>query len=111
MLAARALDRAGRSDDAEAALRRVVAIRPSAPALSSLARLAFQRRAIGEAIGLSERSLALQPNQPDLLYQLSLGYGMSRDLPNARATALRLARIQPRDPRLPELLSGLGMRP
>ena len=111
MLAARALDRAGRSDDAEAALRRVVAIRPSAPALSSLARRAFQRRAIGEAIGLSERSLALQPNQPDLLYQLSLGYGMSRDLPNARATALRLARIQPRDPRLPELLSGLGMRP
>ncbi|MDQ3673947.1 MAG: SGNH/GDSL hydrolase family protein [Gemmatimonadota bacterium] len=110
MLVARALDLAGRAADAEAALRRAVAIRPSAAALTSLATRAFERRAIPEGIALSERSLTLQQNQPDLLYQLALAYGMSRDVPNARATALRLARIAPRDPRLPELLDGLGMR-
>ena len=110
ILTARAFDQGARSADAEAALRRAVAIRPSAPALTSLARRAFQRREIDEAIGLSERSLALQPNQPDLLYQLSLAYGMSRDVSRARATAMRLAQVRPRDPRLPELFSGLGMR-
>ena len=111
MLTARALDKAGRSAEAEAALRRAVAIRPSAAGLTSLARRAFQRREIPEAIALSERSLALDENQPDLLYQLSLAYGMSRDLPRAQATAMRLARIQPRHPLLAKLLTGLGMRP
>jgi len=109
-LMALALGKAGRPDDAEAALRRAVAIQPSAPALTALARRALQRRSIPEAISLSERSLAIQPNQPDLLYQLALAYGMSRDLPNARATAIRLARIQPEHPGIPELLTTLGIR-
>jgi tetratricopeptide (TPR) repeat protein len=110
-LLARALGRANQPNEAEAALRRAVAIRPSADALKALGTRAVQRRAIPEAISLFQRSLALQPNQPDVLYQLSLAHGMSRDLANARATALQLARIDPRYPGLGELLSALGLRP
>lgn len=109
-LMASALGKAGRPDEAEVALRRAVAIHPSAPALTVLARRAFQRRSIPEAISLSEKSLGLQPNQPELLYQLALAYGMSRDLQNARSATVRLIRIQPEHPGLPELIRALGLR-
>jgi len=105
------LDQAGRHDEAEAALKRAVEIHPTAPALNALAVSAAKRRQIPEAIALFQRSLEIEPAQPDVLYQLSLSYGMSRDLPNARATAIRLARLEPRYPRLGELLSTLGVRP
>lgn len=110
LLMARSLGQAGRADEAEAALRRAVAIRPTAPALTALGTRAAQRREIPEAISLFRQSLALQPAQPGVLYQLSLAYGMSRDLPNARDAALRLARIAPGYPGLAELLSTLGLR-
>jgi tetratricopeptide (TPR) repeat protein len=108
---ARDLNLAGRHNEAEAALRRAVGIRPTAPALNALGVSAAKRRQIPEAIALFQRSLEIEPAQPDVLYQLSLSYGMSRDLPNARATAIRLARLEPRYPRLGELLSTLGVRP
>jgi tetratricopeptide (TPR) repeat protein len=111
LLMARDLDLAGRHDAAEAALRRAVEIHPTAPALNTLAVSAAKRRQIPEAIALFKRSLEIEPAQADVLYQLSLSYGMSRDLPNARATAIRLARLEPRYPRLGELLSTLGVRP
>jgi len=110
LLMARALAQAGRMVEAEATLRRAVAIRPSAPALRALGTRASQRREIPEAISLFQRSLALQPNQPDVLYQLALAYGLSRDLSNARSTALRLARVAPGYPGLSELLATLGLR-
>lgn len=109
-LEARALELAGRQDEAEVALRRAVAINPSAAALALLGTRAGQRREIAQAITLFQQSLALQPNQPDVLYKLSLAYGMQRDLPNAREAALRLAQIAPGYPRLTELLSTLGIR-
>ena len=109
-LEARALELAGRRDEAEAALRRAVAINPSAAALALLGTRAGQRREIAQAISLFQQSLALQPNQPDVLYKLSLAYGLQRDLPNAREAALRLAQIAPGYPRLAELLSTLGIR-
>ncbi len=108
---ARELDLAGRPDAAEAALRRAVEIRPTAPALNALGVRAARRRQISEAIALFQRSLEIQPAQPDVLYELTLAYGMSRDLPNARAAAIRLARLDPRYPKLNELLSALGVRP
>lgn len=108
---ARDLDLAGRHDEAEAALRRAIEIRPTAPALNALALSAAKRRQIPEAITMFQRSLELQPAQPDVLYRLALAYGMSRDLPNARAAAIRLARLEPRYPGLGELLSTLGVRP
>lgn len=109
-LEARALALAGRQDEAETTLRRAVAINPSAPALAALGTRAAQRREIPEAISLFQQSLALQPYQPDVLYKLCLAYGMSRDLPNARGAAMRLAQIAPGYPGLAELLRTLGMR-
>ena len=109
-LEARALALAGREDEAEAALRQAVAINPSAPALALLGTRAAQRREIPQAISFFRQSLALQPNQPDVLYKLALAYGISRDLPNAREAALRLAQIAPGYPRLAELLSTLEIR-
>jgi tetratricopeptide (TPR) repeat protein len=109
-LEARALGLGGHEDEAEAMLRRAVAINPSAPALAALGTRAAQRREIPEAISLFQQSLALQPYQPDVLYKLSLAYGLSRDLPNARGAAMRLAQIAPGYPGLAELLSTLGIR-
>jgi tetratricopeptide (TPR) repeat protein len=110
LLMARSLGEGGRSDSAEVALRRAVAIHPTAPALTVLATRAAQRRNIPEAISLFRQSLELRPAQPDVLYQLCLAYGASRDLPNARDAAMRLAQIAPNYPRLPELLRALGLQ-
>jgi tetratricopeptide (TPR) repeat protein len=110
LLMARSLGEAGHLDEAEAALRRAVAIRPSAPALTVLGTRAAQRRDIPQAISFFRQSLAIQPAQPTVLYQLALAYGVSRDLPNARDAALQLARIAPDYPRLPGLMAALGLR-
>jgi tetratricopeptide (TPR) repeat protein len=107
-LLARSLALAGHSSQADTALRKA-GIAPTAQSLAALARIAAQRRNIPEAISLYQRSLALQPKQPDALYQLSLTYGLARDLPNAQKTAIQLARVAPDYPGLPELLSTLGL--
>jgi tetratricopeptide (TPR) repeat protein len=107
-LLARALALAGRSSQADTALSKA-GISHSAESLAALAKIAAQRRDIPEAISLYQRSLALRPAQPDVLYQLALTYGLARDLPNAQKTAVRLARIAPDYPALPELLSTLGL--
>ncbi|HEU4749105.1 MAG TPA: hypothetical protein VFS56_11430 [Gemmatimonadaceae bacterium] len=109
LLAARALGRAGKSDEAEIALRRAVSIRPTPAALNLLGTRAGQRRQLPQAISYFERSLALEPAQPEALYQLSLAYGMARDVAAARETALRLSRISPGYPQLPELLRALEL--
>ncbi len=104
---ARALGRAGKTAEAEAALKRAVAIRPTSAALNLLGARAAQRHELPQAISYLERSLVLEPAQPEALYQLSLAYGMSRNIPAARETALRLSRIAPDYPKLPELLRAL----
>ena len=109
-LMARALALGGHDQDAEAALRRAVAIRPSAEGFAALGFRAAQRRDIQPAISLLERSLALQSAQPKVLYQLTLLYGVSRDLRNARRTAVQLARMAPNYPGLQQLLASLGLR-
>ena len=63
------------------------------------------------AITLLEQSLALSPDNPATLYQLSLTYAVTRDLPRARSTAARLAVVSPRYPGLAPLASALGMEP
>lgn len=110
-LLARALSRAGREAEAEAAIRRAVAIRPTPSSLALLGAAAARRRELSEAISFFRRSLALQPNQPDVLYQLSLTYGLAQDIANARATAVRLARLSPNYPGLADWLEALGLRP
>jgi Flp pilus assembly protein TadD len=73
--------------------------------------VAAERGELDEAISLLNRSLAVDPNAPHVLYQLSLAYGRKRDLANARATALRLARLAPAHPGLAEWLRLIGLRP
>ena len=104
---ARALGRAGRTAEAESALKRAVAIRPTPQALNVLGVRAAQRRELPQAISYFEQSLALEPAQPETLYELSLAYGMSRQIGPARETALRLSRIAPDYPKLPALLRAL----
>jgi tetratricopeptide (TPR) repeat protein len=110
LLAARSLGEAGRLDEAEADLRRAVAIHPTAPALRALGIRAAQRRDIPRAITFFRQSLELDPTQPDVLYQLALAYGLSRDLPNARDATMRLARIAPTYPGLAQLMGMLGFQ-
>lgn len=110
LLQARALDRAGRSVEASAALTRAIAIRPTPQSLALLGAAAVKRRELPEAVAFFRRSLALQPNQPEVLYQLSLTYGMADDIPQARATAAQLERMNPAYPGLADWLASLGMR-
>lgn len=107
LLVARALGRAGRTAEAESALKRAVDIRPNPAALNVLATRAAQRRELPQAISYFQQSLALEPAQPEALYELSLAYGVSRQIGAARETALRLSRIAPDYPRLPQLLRAL----
>jgi tetratricopeptide (TPR) repeat protein len=110
LLTARALGRAGKTADAETALRRAVAIRPTRAALNVLGTRAAQDHDPASAITYFEQSLSLDPAQPDILYQLTLEYGVTRNLSAARHTAMRLSRIAPTHPGLPRLLQLLGLQ-
>ncbi|HEX2692984.1 MAG TPA: hypothetical protein VHL12_02920, partial [Gemmatimonadaceae bacterium] len=104
---ARALGEGGRSAEAEAALKRAVAIRPTTAALNVLGKRSAERHDLGQAASYLERSISLDANQPEVLYELALVYGMSRNIPAAQQAALRLSQLAPNDPRLPRLLSVL----
>ena len=108
-LLARSLRLAGRDAAADSALARAVAIRPTPDALAQLGAAAVKRREFAEAIRFFRRSLALQPNQPEVLYQLSLTYGMTNDIAQARATAALLQRVSPDHPGLADWLARLGL--
>jgi len=73
--------------------------------------LALQRRDLARGIELLEQSVQLDSLRPEALYQLSLAYGLARDLPRARSTAARLARLQPGYPGLAGWLEVIGEGP
>jgi tetratricopeptide (TPR) repeat protein len=106
-----ALATAHQNDEAYTALRRSLDIRPSPSAAFSEALLSLQRHDLPAAIALMQESLRLTPDQPGVLYQLSLAYGSSRDLRNARMTALRLWQIAPSYPGLAEWMHLIGAAP
>jgi tetratricopeptide (TPR) repeat protein len=108
LFVARALGRAGKTIEAEDALKRAVAIRPTPTALNVLATRAAQRRELPNAISYFEQSLKLEPSQPETLYELSLAYAMSRKIGPAREAAQRLSQLAPNYPKLPGLLRALG---
>lgn len=103
-----ALMAARQDEEARVALQRSLAIQPSPGAAFSAALLALRHHDLPGSIALMRQSLSLAPDQPQVLYQLSLAYGSSRDLQNARATALRLWRIAPNYPGLAEWMRLLG---
>jgi lysophospholipase L1-like esterase len=110
-LLGRALLGAGREAEAEAALERAMRLQPSAYAANALATLALRRRDLPRGIAFLGQSLALEPNQPQVLHQLSLAYRLAGDVRSARETALRLRQISPTFPGLAEWLQALGVRP
>ncbi|MDB4871570.1 MAG: hypothetical protein JWL97_2574 [Gemmatimonadales bacterium] len=109
LFVARALGREGKTRDAEDALKRAVAIRPTPTALNVLGTRAAQRRELPTAISYFEQSLVLEPAQPQVLYELSLAYAMSRKIGPARDAAVRLSRMAPTYPTLPGLLKALQL--
>src|SRR5262249_12241362 len=72
--------------EAEVPLQRAFALRPTAPLAKTLGLLALDRKDLQGGASYLQRSLALDPAQPPVLYQLSLTFGLLRDLPNARRT-------------------------
>lgn len=108
LLEARALSGAGKLDEAEASLKRAVAITPNPAALNFLGKRAAQRRDLTQAISYFERSLEIDAAQPEALYELSLTYAIAGQLGAARQRAQQLGRVAPGYPALPRLLRALG---
>jgi tetratricopeptide (TPR) repeat protein len=104
----RALAAAGARDSAADAFGRSLAIRPSASAASAAGALAVQRKDLPAAIALFRQSLSLRPDDPAVLYQLSLCHALAHDVRNARAVARRLRQVAPRYPGLDQWLRLLG---
>jgi lysophospholipase L1-like esterase len=103
--------RGGAEADAEVALQRAAAIRPTPQGALLLARIAIRRDDPRAAVVALERAAAGWPREAALQYQLSLAYGLAEDLPRARAVALALFRRAPDHPGLREWLRQLGARP
>jgi len=108
-LLGQALLEAKRPAEAEAPLQRAFALQPTASLAKTLGLLALDRKDLQGGVSYLQRSLALDPAQPAVLYQLSLTYGLLHDLPNARRTAIRLAQLDPAYPGLAGWMATLGL--
>ena len=107
-LLGRTLVAAGRFDEAEAPLRRAMAILPTSDAAHALARVVLRRRALAEGIQLLEFALREEPNRADWIYELAVSKGMNQDIAGARAATVRLSQLAPNHPGLPDLVRALG---
>jgi tetratricopeptide (TPR) repeat protein len=108
-LEARALVAMGRKADAESLLEKAMRIEPTAAGALALGMLAVQRNDLVRGIRLLEQATILDPMNRPALYQLSLAYGLSHDLERARATAVRLFRLDPRYPGLVGWMQTIGI--
>lgn len=108
---ASALVAAGRHAEAEAALSRAVRLRPAADAYAELAALSIRRGDLEGGIARFQRSLEIQPQQPDVLYRLSLAYAMANQPARAREAARMAVRLAPRHPLVSEWARELGVSP
>ena len=110
-LAGRALLTANQPARARPYLERAYALKPTAFTAHALGVFAMQERNVQRAIPLFEQAVTLDPNMLPALYQLSLAYGVARDIDRARATAIRLARIAPNYPGLAGWMATIGIAP
>ena len=108
-LEARALLTAKRRTEAQAKLERALQLEPTSAGALALGTLAVQENDLGRGISFLEQATALDPTNRPALYQLSLAYGLARDIEHARATALRLFRMDPRYPGLRGWMETIGM--
>ncbi len=108
-LAGQALFVAGLTQRARPYLERAYSIQPTGFTAFSLGVIAMQEKNPPRAIALLEQALQLSPDMPPALYQLSLAFGVQRDLDRARALALRLAQVSPGYPGLSEWMAAIGI--
>lgn len=108
-LLARALLQEGEGGGAERELRAALQLEPSAAAALALGQLLIQRKDVAGALPFLERAVQLEPANTAALYQLSLAYGLARDIDRARSTALTLARLDPRYPGLAGWMAAIGL--
>jgi lysophospholipase L1-like esterase len=90
-------------------LEKAFALEPSALTAYGLGLVGMQTKNLPQAIDYFGRALHIAPNMAPALYQLSLAYGLSRDLPHAQSTALRLAQVAPNFPGLAQWMTTIGM--
>lgn len=108
-LLARALMQQGDSTQGERVLRTALQLEPSSAAALALGQLLIGRKDVRGALPFLEQAVQLDATNTAALYQLSLAYGLVRDIDRARATALALARIDPRYPGLAGWMSAIGL--
>jgi len=108
-LAGRALLSAREPLKARPYLEKAYSIKPSSFTAFSLGLLEMQDKKPERGIPLLEETLQLDPNNATAMYQLSLAYAMTRNVPAARGMALRLAQVAPQYPGVRDLLNALGV--
>jgi tetratricopeptide (TPR) repeat protein len=105
VLAAAGLDSLAREEEIRAAI-----LAKSPELLVELARTAVANRQAASAAQLLTRAAAMSPNNPSIVYQLSLAHAMAGSVDEARKQAVLLSRIAPDYPGLDDWLRELGVR-
>jgi tetratricopeptide (TPR) repeat protein len=108
-LAGRALLAAHRPTDATVYLERALARAPTPETTYLLGTAALQQQDYPRAIFLLDRAVTMTPTSAAAAYQLSLAFGLSRNLAAARGAAARAAQIDPGYPGLRPWMTSLGM--
>ncbi len=72
--------------------------------------VALQQKDFPHAITLLDRAVTMAPTVAAPVYQLSLAFGLSKNLEAARGAAARAAQLDPRYPGLAAWMATLGMR-
>jgi tetratricopeptide (TPR) repeat protein len=90
-------------------LAKAYELEPSAATAYGLGVIEMQAKNLPQAIQDFGRAVQISPTMAPALYQLSLAYGLSRDLPHAQSTALRLAQVAPNFPGLAQWMTTIGM--
>jgi len=86
-------------------------IRPTAFASLTLGVIALRAKQFSRAVPLLQMAAALDPNNAEIQYQLSLAYAFSHDIDHARASAIRAAQLNPGYPGIAQWLGALGLQP
>jgi lysophospholipase L1-like esterase/Flp pilus assembly protein TadD len=108
-LAARALLEAGRDAEAVPLLERAQRLAPQWESDYALGMIALRRRDFPQAITLLDRAATAAPSAVAPVYQLSLAFGLARNLEAARGAARRAARLDPHYPGLSSWMTALGL--
>lgn len=107
IFAARALLDAGYLDAAEPYLLKAQAIEESAFTTKMLGAIEVNRGNFDKGIELLTRSLAMNPNDPQAMYNLSGAYAQNGELPKALEVAREIRQMSPKFPGIQEWIAQL----